>query len=142
MDNPESIAEIERIEKIWEDPNATLDECHQYIDREEFVGFDFMPPILNGHEHWYAHVGYLMKNTPKYEGKIVRREIHAGDEHGFANSILHFEMFDDDGNVVFAGDLRQTICYKKKNGKWYQVTQHASVPVDLSTRQPVFENKW
>jgi ketosteroid isomerase-like protein len=138
----EAEAEIERIERIFADPNFDLEECYRYIDSDEFVGFDFMPPTVVGREGWKAHVGALVGSVPKIDARIVRLEVRAGSDFGFANSILHFEAYDEAGNATFAGDLRQTICYRKKDGRWYQVSQHASVPVDMASGQPVFKNSW
>ena len=142
MDNMDSVREIERIERIFANPGFDLEECYQYIDKSDFVGFDFMPPIVIGHAQWKAHVESLLGSIPKIDARIERLEIHAGDEHGFANSILHFESFDESGASSFAADVRQTICYRKKNNRWYQVSQHASVPVDIATGRPVMETSW
>jgi ketosteroid isomerase-like protein len=143
MRDPKAEAEIERIERLFGRTDFDLDECISYIDPDSFVGFDLMPPTLIGRKGYEAHLRMLLATLPKYRIELLRLEVHAGSDYGFANSLQHLDVYDDAGNVTFAADTRVTVCYRKSStGRWMQVAQHASVPVDLSTGKPIFDIKW
>jgi ketosteroid isomerase-like protein len=141
MRDAEAEAEIRRIEEIFFDPNFDVDEVLSYIDPDEFVSFDFMYNIVGKKAH-EEHLRRMKAIVPKLTGEILRMEIQAGKDFGFVNSIQHITLFDDAGNVTYDGNLRVTICYRKKDGKWLQVAQHASVPLDMQTGQPDFKSVW
>ncbi|QIB65064.1 YybH family protein [Kineobactrum salinum] len=138
----ESESEIERIERTFNDPNFNLEECYQYIDPDDFVAFRFMPPTVVGREEWKRIIGEMAENVARVDGEIIKMEISAGSDHGFANSILKVTTYDEDGNATFSGNLRTTVCYRKKDDKWFQVAQHASVPINFATGQPDFDSEW
>jgi ketosteroid isomerase-like protein len=141
MRNPESEAEIARIERVFFDPEFKVEEVLEYVDPDEFVSFDFMYNIVGKDAHRH-HLQRMKALVPKLTGEILRMEIRAGDDFGFVNSIQHITLFDDAGKVTYDGNLRVTICYQKKDGKWLQVAQHASVPLDLETGVPDFKSVW
>ena len=141
MRNPESEAEILRIEKIFNRPDFDIEECLSYCDPDDFVSFDFLYNIV-GKEGHRKHLEKMRAAVPVGACEFLRMEISAGDDHGFANYILHVTLYDNDGNLKYDGNMRVTICYRKKDGKWYQVAQHASVPIDLETGLPDFKSVW
>jgi len=141
MRDPQAEAEIKRIEDLFFDPNFDVDRVLEYVDPDEFVSFDFMYNIVGKKAH-EEHLRRMKALVPKLTGEILRMEIRAGSDFGFVNSIQHITLYDDAGKVTYDGNLRVTICYRKKNGKWMQVAQHASVPLDLETGVPDFKSVW
>ncbi|QIB66810.1 YybH family protein [Kineobactrum salinum] len=141
MRNPESEAEILRIEKLFNRPDFDIGECLDYCDPKDFVSFDFLYNIV-GKEAHRKHLESMRSNIPKLDCEFLRMEISAGDDHGFANYILHVTLYNDDDSIMYESNMRVTICYRKSDGKWYQVAQHASVPIDLQTGVPDLKSVW
>lgn len=142
MRDPIAEAEIERIERVFADQNFKIEEVIKYIDPDEFVSFDFMPPTITSKKMHEEHLKRLVATLPKFTNKILRMKVYAGEDFGFANSIQHLELYDEKGNVTLAANIRVTVCYRKSGGKWLQVAQHGSVPMDLNSGQPILDTTW
>jgi SnoaL-like protein len=141
MNDRQAEAEILRIEKVFANPDFKVAEVLEYIDPDDFVSFDFMYNIVGKKAH-EEHLNRMKALVPKLAGEFLRLEVHAGADFGFTNAILHITLFDHADNVTYDGNLRVTNCYRKRDGKWMQVAQHASVPLDLNTAAPDFKSVW
>ena len=141
MGDREAEAEIERIERIFADANFKVEEILEYVDPDDFISLNINYNIT-GKKAFEEHLHRAMALMPKFTNEILKLKVYASGDHGFANALHKTMLYDADGNLLFGGHLRNTTCYRKRNGRWFQVSQHASVPFDMRTKAPDLGSDW
>jgi ketosteroid isomerase-like protein len=108
-----------------------------YVPSNELFVFDVIPP--RQYVGWDAY----KKDWQDFLGSVqgpIKTELSAlqitsdGGDLAYSHSIQH--VTGTSNNKPFDLVLRFTHVYRKINGKWLIVHEHASVPVDLDTNKP------
>ncbi len=93
------------------------------VDPLQYPGIDAIKKRM---EEWFASfdgpIGYDIQDL----------QIIAGNEVAFSYGLNHVNATKTDG-VKLEMWWRETICYRKKDGRWIIVHQHSSVPFDVKT---------
>jgi ketosteroid isomerase-like protein len=134
-------AEIERIERLFADADFKVEEILEYVDPDDFVSLNINYNI-SGKKAFEEHLHRALALMPKGTNEILKLKVYASGDHGFAIALHKTMLYDADGNLLFGGHLRNTTCYRKRGGRWFQVSQHASVPFDMQTKAPDLESDW
>jgi ketosteroid isomerase-like protein len=107
-----------------------------YLHSDELYVFDVYPP--RAYIGWYAFRKDWENFLQVYEGpiiyKMVDMDVDTDGKLGCVHVIEHIAGIDKQGKKKEL-NLRVTEIYRKINGKWQIVHEHASVPVDLKTRK-------
>ena len=108
-----------------------------YFPGAEYLGFDVMPPfIFSGwsefRDNWEKFFAMFDEN-PRFEFKDVR--VHQSGDLAFSTGLTRFS------GKVGGKDIdlwtRETLGYRKQDGRWLIIHDHVSVPIDLETGQGV-----
>lgn len=138
----QAIAALEqRIVKAAEakDANAIL---VNFADGDSLVVFDVIPPReCRGRDAYLKNwQGALAGCADKPKMEIDDLVIETAGTLAYSHSIQRFACTDAKGNKS-AVTLRATDVYRKKDGKWWIVHEHYSVPVDLDTAKADLNSK-
>jgi uncharacterized protein (TIGR02246 family) len=105
---------------------------------DDVVAAGLAPPLWTRGKHKYIEnmKGWFDTFVEPLKGEPEELSIVAGDSVAFVNGFSHIVGRKKDGAVM---DLRArlTLCFKKTAGKWLVVTEHASVPFDMQSYQPL-----
>lgn len=113
-----------------------------YVPDESLFVFDLIPPrqyvgAKAYSKDWAEFLGAF--NGPlKYE--VSDLSVTVDGTMGFGHSIQHVTGTDTKGQPIDV-TYRVTDVYRKINGSWLIVHEHASVPVDLDTGKPDLSSK-
>ena len=114
-----------------------------YADSPDLVVIDLSPPLkyvgvkalrdLN--QHWFDTF------TGSVEGSYEDFRVTIVGDVAYGTNVQKWRFTRPDGSV-FAFTTRLSDVYRKYDGKWRIIEEHGSIPVDLTTLQPVLhENR-
>jgi ketosteroid isomerase-like protein len=110
-----------------------------YVPDETLLVFDVAPPRqyvgAKAYRKDWEDFLTLFQGALKFE--ITDLPITAADALGYSHSIRHVSGTDAQGQPIDL-TVRLTDVYRKINGNWLIVHEHASVPVDLDTTSPTW----
>lgn len=122
---------VERFNKAFDARN--LEEIMSFY-APDVVAFDMMPPLqIVGRdayrENWKKYVTGMKGQT---SCKIRDLQIGASGDTAFCHFLAHMTgtTTKDEKMDIW---MRQTVCFRKENGKWLIVHENYSVPVDMET---------
>lgn len=107
-----------------------------YWHSQKLFVFDVYPP--RQYVGWDAFRKDWHDFLAAYKGPITYQMqemyVDTDGKYGYIHVIEHIAGTTDEGKATVI-NMRVTELYQKMNGKWLIVHEHASVPVDLKTRQ-------
>jgi ketosteroid isomerase-like protein len=103
------------------------------------VQYDITPDVFQGYDAIKAHLvqAYALSNPLKVDFKALT--IDGDGSIIYAYSIQHFTGTWTDGKALET-TVRQTDIWRKIDGRWLIVHQHASFPVDVTTGKAVMSS--
>ncbi|GAB3627331.1 hypothetical protein PTE30175_02017 [Pandoraea terrae] len=110
---------------------GTLLEDHYDPD---VVVFDVMPPTVHRGVSEYRKLleGWFAMTDGPIGFEMTQWHVTVSGELAFTHSVNHVKNTGKDGQTHNA-TVRATVCYRKTNGHWRVVHEHASVPMELPT---------
>lgn len=113
-----------------------------YAPGDELVVFDLSPPLK--HVGWQTVKDLNDKWFNAFKGKIEGNysdlQLTVVGDVAYGSNIQHWKFTRTDG-TSFEFNQRVMDVYRKINGRWYVVMEHASVPVDFDAGKPVLDAK-
>ncbi len=130
-------AQIRAVRAEWQDAVQSRDlerTMATYYPGSDYLGFDVMPPFSfvgseSFRENWIKFFD-MFDEDPVFEFRDMK--VHHSGDVAFTTGFTRFA-----GSVAGSKiDLwtRETIGFRKKDGKWLMIHDHVSVPIDLETR--------
>ena len=113
-----------------------------YLPGDKLFVFDMYPPrAYLGWDQFRADWKNFLDNLKgPISYKLGDLQSASDGEFGYTHMVQYIRGTTLDGKP-FQLNLRETDIYRKINGKWIIVHVHASVPVNLATRQGIFLSK-
>ncbi|HTY56468.1 MAG TPA: nuclear transport factor 2 family protein [Candidatus Binataceae bacterium] len=110
-----------------------------YLPGDKLFVFDMYPPrAYLGWDQFRADWKNFLDNLKgPISYKLGDLQSASDGEFGYTHMIQYIRGTTLDGKP-FKLNLRETDVYRKVNGKWMIIHVHASVPVNLDTRQGIF----
>ena len=113
-----------------------------FIPDESLLVFDLVPP------REYRGAAAFTKDWQEFlaafpgpiQVQMTDLSVTADGKVGFGHRIDHLTLTDKGGKTTRMV-VRVTHGYRKIDGKWLIVHEHASVPVDMASGKPVFESQ-
>lgn len=100
---------------------------------DDVVFFDVISCSTSGIERVTEEWRYHFEHIVNLRAEVLEIRAHASGDVGFVHSVQHFEADGVNGwndiDIVF----RQTDCFRKRDGEWLLVHQHASLPIDFAS---------
>lgn len=100
---------------------------------EDVTFFDVISCSTSGIERVAEEWHYHFKHIVNLRAEVLEIRAQASGDAGFVHSVQHFEADGvhgwNDIDIVF----RQTDCFRKREGEWRLVHQHASLPIDFTS---------
>jgi len=133
----DDVAQIQALEKSYIDAFNAKDLngiMSVYVPDDSLIAFDATPPRqyvgAKAYRKDYADMLALFPGLIHVE--VSDWKIDSEGNLGYGHGFFHFVGTDKDGKVWDA-TARQTDMYRKINGKWLILHEHASWPVDFTT---------
>ncbi len=107
----------------------------------DFVGFDIVPPLVSNkidYEKSWKQFFDMADGPIQCEVSQVKTVIVGGN--AFIHLLNHMQYKDKEGNNNDTW-LRATVLMRNQRGKWLCTHEHVSVPIDMQTKQGVFDLK-
>lgn len=113
-----------------------------FVPDESLLVFDLVPPreyrgaaaVTKGWQYFFTGV------PGPIQVSMTDLSIAAGSKVGFGHRVDHLTWTDKGGKTTHMV-VRVTHGYRKIDGKWLIMHEHASVPVDMASGKPVFESQ-
>ena len=113
-----------------------------FVPDESLLVFDIIPP------REYRGAAAFTKDWQEFlaafpgpiQVQMTDLSVTADGKVGFGHRVDHVTMHDKDGKAT-SMVVRVTHGYRKLDGKWLIVHEHASLPVDMASGKPVFESQ-
>jgi uncharacterized protein (TIGR02246 family) len=113
-----------------------------FVPDQSLLVFDLVPP------REYRGAAAFTKDWQDFlaafpgpiQVQMTDLSVTADGKVGFGHRIDHVALNDKDGKTTHLV-VRVTHGYRKMDGKWLIVHEHASVPVDMALSKPVFESQ-
>ncbi|CAF3038035.1 unnamed protein product [Rotaria sp. Silwood2] len=119
--------------------------CLKDIDRlmanyaDDVIIFDIKPPFQRkGANEWRRAWEECLPYFPEsFQTETRDMIIHVSDDVAFAHWLWRFTGIPQEHRAIKTW-MRATVGYKKQNGRWLIVHEHASLPFNPETSQVVF----
>lgn len=134
-ENRKAVEEITAIEKEMAAAQGAEGVTRTWSD--DMVWYEIGPVEIHGGKPATALTAQQFKALGQLRTKILRIEVNANGNIGYAHSIQNFIADRADGGGELNFIFRETDIFEKRDGKWQLVHQHLSVPVDLATGKAV-----
>jgi len=113
-----------------------------FVPDQSLLVFDIVPPreyrgAAAFTKDWQ---GFLAAFPGPIQVQMTDLSVTADGKVGFGHRIDHLALNDKDGKTTHYV-VRVTHGYRKMDGKWLIVHEHASVPVDMASNKPVYESQ-
>ena len=113
-----------------------------FVPDQSLLVFDLIPP------REYRGAAAFTKDWQDFlaafpgpiQVQMTDLSVTADGKVGFGHRIDHLALNDKDGQTTHYV-VRVTHGYRKMDGKWLIVHEHASVPVDMASNKPVYESQ-
>jgi ketosteroid isomerase-like protein len=133
----DDVAQIQALEKNLVDAMNAKDVngiMAAYVSDDSLIAFDCIPPrqYIGANAYRKDFEDMLASFPGPIHNEISDWKIDTEGSLGYGHGFLHSVGTDKDGNTVDF-TIRLTDVYRKINGKWLIVHEHASWPVDLTT---------
>ena len=105
-----------------------------YVPDESLIAFDANPPrqYIGANAYRKDYEDFLAAYPAGIHAEMSDLKIEAEGNIGYGHGLVRFVGTDKDGKSV-DNTIRLTDVYRKINGKWLIVHEHASFPVDPAT---------
>lgn len=107
----------------------------------DMVWFEIGPVEIHGGQAATALTTEQFKALGPLRSRIVRMQVKADCNIGYAFLALHFVADTADGKATINFMMRETDIFERRAGTWKVVHQHLSVPVDLATGRAVLSDR-
>jgi len=113
-----------------------------FVPDQSLLVFDLIPPreyrgAAACTKDWQD---FLAAFPGPIQVQMTDLSVTADGKVGFGHRIDHLALNDKDGKTTHYV-VRVTHGYRKMDGKWLIVHEHASVPVDMASNKPVYESQ-
>jgi len=141
----DDVSQIQALEKSFLDAFNAKDlngVMAVYVPDDSLIAFDAIPPrqYIGADAYRKDFEGVIAAYPGPWHAEFIDWKIDAEGNLGYGHGFLHSVGTDKDGKPVDI-TIRLTDAYRKINGKWLIVHEHASFPVDLTTGKADFTSK-
>lgn len=114
-----------------------------YAPGEAVFAFDVVgPPSAhldwNAYREAWTHAFASMRGEPRFQ--ITDLDVHVSGDFAYGRSLQHVSAIRDKDGKPLEYTVRVTDVYRRIDGKWLIVQEHASFPTDRTTFTPLLDS--